>query len=100
MAQTVRQTGNAAYKAGQLQDALRHYSAAARVDPSDPLLHNNISLVRLKLGRMNEVGWQLPAMGFQRPLLLLKLYTRRNKICAAHAWSCFSSHAFTFSAIC
>uniref|UniRef100_A0A383WI69 C2H2-type domain-containing protein n=1 Tax=Tetradesmus obliquus TaxID=3088 RepID=A0A383WI69_TETOB len=53
-AEQMRLAGNAAYKAGQLQEALQHYTAAAWVHPSDPLLYNNSSLVQLKLGHVTE----------------------------------------------
>ncbi|WIA22495.1 hypothetical protein OEZ86_009492 [Tetradesmus obliquus] len=49
-----RLLGNAAYKAGQLQEALNFYRAAARAHPGDHLLYNNISLVQLKMGHVTE----------------------------------------------
>lgn len=55
-AEELRRAGNAAYKAGALQEALNLYKAAAWVNPSDHLLYNNISLVQLKLGRVSEVS--------------------------------------------
>jgi Flp pilus assembly protein TadD len=55
----LRLQGNAAFKEGQLQAALQLYKAAADIDPCDPLLYSNISLVELKLGHVNEVGSRL-----------------------------------------
>lgn len=53
-----RLLGNAAYKAGQLQEALNF--SAAQAHPGDHLLLNNISLVQLKMGHVTEVRLRLP----------------------------------------
>lgn len=55
-AEQLRLAGNAAFKAGQLRQALSQYKAAAALNPSDTLLYNNISLVLLKQGHLDEVG--------------------------------------------
>jgi Flp pilus assembly protein TadD len=53
--ESLRLKGNAVFKQGQLQAALLHYKAAVALDPCNPLLYNNISLVHLKLGKVTEV---------------------------------------------
>jgi Flp pilus assembly protein TadD len=54
-AEALRLAGNTEFKAGQLQAALQQYSQAVQQLPSDALLYNNISLVQLKLGRVEQV---------------------------------------------
>jgi Flp pilus assembly protein TadD len=54
-AEQLRLAGNSKFKAGRLQEAMQQYSQAVQQLPSDALLYNNISLVQVKLGRVDEV---------------------------------------------
>jgi tetratricopeptide (TPR) repeat protein len=54
-AERLRLAGNSEFKAGRLQEAMQQYSQAVQQLPSDALLYNNISLVQVKLGRVDEV---------------------------------------------
>lgn len=51
----LRQQGNDAFKAGQLQQALNYYWQAVEHNPQDYALFNNISLVALKMGDPKQV---------------------------------------------
>lgn len=56
----LRESGNAACKAGQLRQALDLYWQAARQNPQDFAVFNNISVTALRLGdarEMRERGW-------------------------------------------
>jgi tetratricopeptide (TPR) repeat protein len=64
-AEQLRLAGNKEFKAGRLQEAMQQYSQAVQQLPSDALLYNNISLVQLKLGRIDEV-WRGPALYHSR----------------------------------
>lgn len=54
----LRARGNAAFKAGQLQEALDLYWEAVLSNPQDYALFNNISLAALRLGDLKQVGVQ------------------------------------------
>lgn len=82
----LRQKGNDAFKAGQLQQALDFYWQAVSHNPQDYALFNNISLVALKKGDVKQVGVSnhsnpapracLPALvrpGVQPPALTIQL---------------------------
>jgi tetratricopeptide (TPR) repeat protein len=51
----LRARGNAAFKAGQLQEALDLYWEAVIFNPQDHALLNNISLAALRLGDLKQV---------------------------------------------
>jgi hypothetical protein len=73
--ESLRLKGNAAFKAGQLLEALLHYKAAVALDPCNPLLYNNISLVQLKMGKVTEV----------RSCVQGRQQCRAHKVCASGA---------------
>lgn len=51
----LRAQGNAAFKAGQLQEALDLHWEAVKANPQDHALFNNISLAALRLGDAKQV---------------------------------------------
>lgn len=63
-ADALRQSGNTAFKAGQLQAALADYKAALLHTPDDSRLYSNVAVVQLRLGAVNEaVNAAMSALG-------------------------------------
>lgn len=53
-AHRMRTEGEAAYDHGDLRSALESFLRALKLDPEDPLLHNNIGVVQCGLGRLGH----------------------------------------------
>jgi len=45
--------GNAYLRSGQVQEALRHYRACQRLNPSDPRVYNNLAAAMIKMGKLD-----------------------------------------------
>lgn len=66
----LRARGNAAFKAGQLQEALDLYWEAVMFNPQDHALLNNISLAALRLGDLKQVCVSATCMQADIPSVL------------------------------
>ena len=55
-AAALRERGNTSFKGGEYEAAVEHYWAAARLNPQEPALFNNLSLAYLKMGDAKRVS--------------------------------------------